>query len=321
MKATDKASKSARTPPRDLPSNDPTEAPLGDALLGGPLGGVEATLDGARLVAPALADDASDSGDAIEEIDVTDAIDLTEITDLADTELALAENAASAEGYEAIEPGDPSQPGGDASETPGDGELLMGADASSEERPSRKRLEEQLEALKRKETELRRALVIADHPELADAIRALQGRAYAIGRVETKLALGLSKSEERRRETLDKKLGALRTKREELDTQIGALEGELNALGQERTAAFEVERKQALEQLLIALGTHEPTLRAAGIDASTLVPELNQWLPEIEGLAERLVAERSELAAVSEVATPASSTPGNPTNGAAEVEP
>jgi len=318
MKATDKASKSARTPARDLTSNEPDEASLPDVH--------EATLDGARLVAPAVVVEAGEAGDTIEEIDVTDAIDLTEITDLVDTETTLAENAATSEGYESIEAGDANA--GDPLALPSDAELLMGADAGSEERPSRKRLEEQLEALKRKETELRRALVIADHPELADAIRALQGRAYAIGRVETKLAQGLSKSEERRRETLDKKLGALRAKREELDTQIGALESELHALGQERTAAFELERKQALEQLLIALGTHEPTLRAAGIDASTLVPELNQWLPEIEGLAERLVAERSEVSSVSEVeaalavapaSPPALDTHSSPTNGVGEA--
>jgi hypothetical protein len=316
MKATDKASKSARTASRELPPELPPAAephastePAVSTLDGAR----EATLDGARLVDPApQGSDAPDAGDAADEIDVTDAIDI-EITDVGDSETTFAENAPSLrshagqppastdEGFEAFEPGAADEPRSDLLEGPSDSELLLGAEGS-EERPSRKRLEEQLEALKRKETELRRALVIADHPELADAIRALQGRAYAIGRVETKLAQGLSKAEERRRETLDKKLGALRIKRDELDTQIGALEAELSALGAERTAAFELERKQALEQLLIALGTHEPSLRAAGIDASALVPELNQWLPEIEALAERLVAERGEPTPASKLA-------------------
>ena len=305
MKATDKASKTARASSRELSpdqrsSLEPDAATEQAALLDGAR---EATLDGARLVAPAIqVSDASDAADVADEIDVTDAIDI-EITDVSDTETTFAENAATSEGYEAIEPGAADAQVPDALDLPSEGELLMGADGT-DERPTRKRLEEQLEALKRKETELRRALVIADHPELADAIRALQGRAYAIGRVEAKLAQGLSKAEERRRETLDKKLATLCAKRDELNTQIGALETELHALGAERTAAIELERKQALEQLLIALGTHEPSLRAAGIDASTLVPELNQWLPEIEGLAERLVAERGELAHVSEVAEP-----------------
>ncbi|MEY4514081.1 MAG: hypothetical protein RLZZ450_6203 [Pseudomonadota bacterium] len=323
MKATDKASKTARAS-RELPS-DPHSPDQPDAATEQAVsldGAREATLDGARLVAPAVqVSDASDASDAADEIDVTDAIDI-EITDVSDTVTTYAENAATSEGYEAIEPGEPDAQRPDALGVPTDGELLMGADGS-EERPTRKRLEEQLEALKRKETELRRALVIADHPELADAIRALQGRAYAIGRVEAKLAQGLSKAEERRRETLDKKLSALCAKRDELNTQIGALEVELHALGAERTAAIELERKQALEQLLIALGTHEPSLRSAGIDASTLVPELNQWLPEVEGLAERLVAERGEVAAVSEVAEPLVEAPASleqaPAEGASGI--
>jgi len=162
-------------------------------------------------------------------------------------------------------------------------------------KPDRRKLEEQLEALKRKEFELRRALSIADHPDLADAIRALEGRAYAIQRAETKLAQGLSKSEERRRETIEKKLASLREKRAELDAQIGALELEQQALGAERAQAFEAERRHALEQLLVTLGTHEPAFRAAGLEATELVPELTRYLPEIQVLAESLVAARDAL--------------------------
>ncbi|MET0390398.1 MAG: hypothetical protein ABW321_30780 [Polyangiales bacterium] len=154
----------------------------------------------------------------------------------------------------------------------------------------RKRLAEQLDALKRKESELRRALVVADHPELGDAVRAIQGRAYAVTRAEEQLAQGLSKSEARRRETIDKKLTSLREKRAELDTQITALEQEQESLGTDRLSTFQSERRQALEQLLIALGLHEPALQAVGVESSSLIPELSRWLPEIETIARELTA-------------------------------
>ena len=170
---------------------------------------------------------------------------------------------------------------------------LPGAEASEAERPMRKKLEEQLEALKRKEVELRRALVMADHPELADAIRVLQGRTYALERVEVKLAQGLSKAELRRRETLQKKRASLGDRRAELDLQIAELDGELNALGTERQQGFEAERRQALEELLVALGTHDPALHEAGIEATELVPEMARWLPEIEALAETLAGQKT----------------------------
>jgi chromosome segregation ATPase len=167
------------------------------------------------------------------------------------------------------------------------------ADAPREEASGpqdRKRIADQLDALKRKELELRRALVIADHPELADAVRALGNRAYAVTRAEAKLAQGLSKGEVRRREVLEKKLGSLRSKRAELDTQIAELEGELAQLGTDRLSTFESERMQAMEQLLIALGQHEAALHAAGLEASALVPEIGPWLPELETIAQQLVA-------------------------------
>lgn len=154
----------------------------------------------------------------------------------------------------------------------------------------RRRLEEQLEALKRRESELRRALAIADHPELAEAIRELEGRAYAISRVEAKLAQGLTKAEERRREAVDKKLSVLREKRAELDSQIAELEKELAALGVERTRAFEAERREALQNLLVTLSTHKAALEAAGLEAVALVPELGAYLPEVYTLAEELSA-------------------------------
>jgi chromosome segregation ATPase len=158
---------------------------------------------------------------------------------------------------------------------------------------NRKRLAEQLDALKRKEFELRRALAAAEHPELADAIRSIELGALAVSRATDKLAQGFSKSEARRREVVDKKLAALRAKREELDAQIGALETELAGLGSDRLAGFESERRAALEQLLIALGSHHDALTAAGLEPSRLVPEIEGWLPELDALAEKVSARAS----------------------------
>jgi chromosome segregation ATPase len=152
----------------------------------------------------------------------------------------------------------------------------------------RQRIEEQLQTLKRREAELRRALAIADHPALADAIRELEGRVYAVARAEDKLAQGLSKAEERRRETLERKVAGLREKRAELDTQIGALDTELAGLGVERTRGFEHERDTALEQLFVAMGTHGGAIEGAGLEASQLVPELERFLPKVQELAHRL---------------------------------
>jgi chromosome segregation ATPase len=152
----------------------------------------------------------------------------------------------------------------------------------------RKRIEEQLEALKRREAELRRELAVADHPELAEALRVLEGHAYAVARVEAKMAQGLSKAEERRRETLEKKLASAREKRQEIDAQIAELEGELAPLGEARTKAFEAERRDCMERLLAALGTHEAQFQSAGLDSTALVPELARYMPEIRALAESL---------------------------------
>lgn len=155
----------------------------------------------------------------------------------------------------------------------------------------RRRLAEQLDALKRKEFELRRALAAADHPEVADAIRAIEGRAYSVSRVESKLAQGFSKTEARRREVLEKKLVGLRAKRAELDEQIGALEAELGGLGADRLAAFEVERREALAQLMLTMATHDAALRAAKLDLSGLIPDLERWLPELEAIAQKVSGE------------------------------
>jgi chaperonin cofactor prefoldin len=154
----------------------------------------------------------------------------------------------------------------------------------------RKRLEQQLDALKRKESEIRRALAVADHPGLSEAIRVIEGRAYALAKADAKLAQGLSKGEARRREAIEKKLGTLREKRAEIDSQITELEAEFHGLGTERLAGFEAERREALEQLLIAVASNGAALSAAGLEAEQLVPDLARWLPEVTGLAKQLDA-------------------------------
>ena len=160
------------------------------------------------------------------------------------------------------------------------------------EKLDRRKLEEQLEALKRKESELRRALTLADHPALAETVRVLEGRIYAVARVEAKLVQGPSKSEARRRETIAKKLASLQEKRAEIDAQITQLEAELTALGADRTQVYESERREALAQLMVTLSTSEAQFREAGIEVTTLVPELARLLPELEQLAEGMVAAR-----------------------------
>ena len=122
---------------------------------------------------------------------------------------------------------------------------------------------------------------MADHPGLADAIRQIEGRAYGVSRVEAKMAAGLSKSELRRKETLEKKLASALEKRAEIDTQIAALELELAPLGEARTSAFAVERAEALRTLADMLREHEAALASAQLDVLSLVPSLTAWQSEL----------------------------------------
>ena len=162
-----------------------------------------------------------------------------------------------------------------------------GAEAADGDKnvPDRKRLTEQLDALKRTEAEIRRALAVTDHPELADAIRSIEAKVFCVTRAENKLAQGLKKGEARRREVIEKKLTSLREKRAELDTQITAFEEELAGLGTQRLAEFEAERKTALKDLMIAMATHDAALVAAGYEAHSLLPEIGGWMPELEAVA------------------------------------
>lgn len=152
-------------------------------------------------------------------------------------------------------------------------------------RVDRKRLAEQLDALRRKEAELMRALAVNDHPELADAIRSIEARVYCVTRAESKLAQGLSKSEARRQETITKKLASLREKRAELDAQIETLEAEHQELGAARMADFQKERQDALRDLMVALAQHDAALHTSGLDVQALLPELAPLMPELEAIA------------------------------------
>ena len=131
--------------------------------------------------------------------------------------------------------------------------------------------------MKRREVELRRELAIADHPEFGDALRAIEGAAAGLVRVEAKMTQGLSKSEERRKDTIGKKLAAVLARRAEIDAQIAELEHELAPLGEARAQSFTSERREALSALAKLLREHEPALLAAGLDVSSLVLGLSSW--------------------------------------------
>lgn len=159
----------------------------------------------------------------------------------------------------------------------------------------RKRIEEQLAQLEKRRLELCRELAITDHPEIAEPIREIEGRIYAVHRVEARMAEGLSKAEARRIEALQKKREGLAAKKAELDAkraevqgQLDALDRELSELGEDREATFHRERNQALEALVIALGTHAPAFQSASVEIATLIPELTARMPEVQTVAERL---------------------------------
>ncbi len=185
----------------------------------------------------------------------------------------------------AVEPAEPIE---DSAQAPEEAVAPRREAASPEQ--ERKRIEEQILTLRRREAELRRELAITDHPALADAIRLLEGKAFAVTRVEERMAQGLSKSEERRLGTLEKKLAGLYEKRAELEAQIQELEAETRSLGADRTRAFELEREEALRELVAILGQHGPELSRASLEATALVPEIARWLPELERLAQAMVA-------------------------------
>ena len=207
------------------------------------------------------------------------------------TDDAVTSAAVPAVGAEELAPeARDSEPPAEASATTEASETSEAKAAAPDLTPQdeKKRLEKQLDALKRKESELRRALLVAERPELSEAIRTIQGHAYSVQRAEEKATAGLSKAEVRRRETLEKKLTGLREKRGELDRQIETLEAEQGTLGAEQVATSKAERHQALGQLLRSLSVHAAEFSAAGIDAQSVVPELGRLMPELELFAREL---------------------------------
>lgn len=159
-------------------------------------------------------------------------------------------------------------------------------DEAARAQAERRRIEEQLAHLEKKQAELRRALAMTEHPELADAIREIEGRTFVIARAEERLAQPLTKSEERQRAKLESKLEGAKAKRAELDDVIATLEGELAALCDERLERLREERESALEILFRVLARHADGFEAAGLQMTTLVPELERWLPELRAMAE-----------------------------------
>lgn len=152
--------------------------------------------------------------------------------------------------------------------------------------PAREKIEAQLRELQRKEAELRRALAVADHPDLGDAIREVEGRAFGVTRAELKLADPLSKSESKRRDTLEAKLAKAKTKRDDIELEIMRLEEELSPLGEARLATLREAREEALLKLLAAMNRHADAFAAADLDEVALVPDLARWLPELRALAD-----------------------------------
>jgi chromosome segregation ATPase len=164
----------------------------------------------------------------------------------------------------------------------------------------RRRLEAELAAIERKREELARALIVNAHPELADPIRVLTGRLYAVSRVEERMREPLSKAEVRKVESLGKKRESLTAKRAELDAkraeieaEIGSVDHELAQLGDERTKGFERERDEALEQLVVSLAQLGPSFDAAGVDPVRLVDGLAARMPDVKSTAEALASRAS----------------------------
>jgi hypothetical protein len=174
-------------------------------------------------------------------------------------------------------------------------EVVGAMETASDPAKERQRIEEQLALLEQKKRELSKALALADHPALAAPLRMIEGRLYAVSRAETQMAAGLSKSEEKRKESLAKKRETLALKKAELEAklaeaaeQILAIDKDLLALGDERRLALESERNAALEALVIALSEHGPAFDAVKVDPAAIVEGLAPRMGEVHATAERL---------------------------------
>lgn len=150
----------------------------------------------------------------------------------------------------------------------------------------RDRIVRQLEQLKRREAELRRALIVADHPALDAPIREVDGRVYGVHMASERLDAPLTKGEQKKIERIEKKLETAKAKRAELDLAIEELGGELRALREDRRATLEGQRDEALSNLLTTLAEHAPTFEAVGMQISEVIPELEPLLPKLREMAE-----------------------------------
>ena len=175
-------------------------------------------------------------------------------------------------------------------------EVVGAMEAASDPAKERHRIEEQLALLEQKKRELSKALVLADHPALQGPLRMIEGRLYAVSRAETQMAAGLSKSEEKRKESLAKKRETLALKKADLasklaeaEDQLLAIDKDLLALGDDRRVAFEKERRSALEALVIALSEHGPVFDAVKVDPAAIIEGLAPRMGEVHATAERLV--------------------------------
>ena len=174
-------------------------------------------------------------------------------------------------------------------------EVVGAMETASDPAKERQRIEEQLALLEQKKRELSKALVLADHPALQGPIRMIEGRLYAVSRAETQMAAGLSKAEEKRKESLAKKRETLALKKAELEAklaeaaeQILAIDKDLLALGDERRDAYEAERTSALEALVVVLSQHGREFDAVKVDPASIVEGLAARMGEVHATAERL---------------------------------
>lgn len=176
-------------------------------------------------------------------------------------------------------------------------EVVAGMETASDPIKERQRIEEQLALLEQKKRELSKALVLADHPELQAPIRMIEGRLYAVSRAETQMAAGLSKAEEKRKESLAKKRETLALKKADLaaklaevEDQILVIDKDLLALGDDRRDAFEAERNAALEALVMVLSQNNAAFDAVKVDPVSIVEGLAARMGEVHATAERLAA-------------------------------
>jgi len=164
--------------------------------------------------------------------------------------------------------------------------------AASSEPPvpllDRQRLEQELRAVRRKELELMRAIVVADHPQLGEALTVLETHMQRVVSAQQQLAEGLSESDRRRHAELTELMNGLKQQRADLNLEIEAHECELRALGEERSQRLQFAEREALHALATAHQEHERSLLSAGANLEVLLPGLLALLATAQADDERL---------------------------------